>query len=73
MSDYRLGSVKNNIVASDLEKERANIAFDQKEMQVYLHGGEDPYNAKMHYHRIFDKHPELRNHHKFYEMTPHEQ
>lgn len=70
---HQLGSARNNIVASDLIEERKNIDFDQQEMKVYLNGGQDPYNMKMHYHSIFNKHPELHNHHKFYEMTPHEQ
>jgi hypothetical protein len=62
MTDYKLGSVKNKIVSSDLLEERSKLAFDQQEMKVYLHGGDVPYQKKMYYYDIVDKHPELRNH-----------
>jgi len=69
---HQPGSIKNNIVNSDLLNERKNLDFEQQEMRVFLHGGEDVYQAKMYYHNIFSKHPELANHHKFYEMSRHE-
>jgi hypothetical protein len=52
MTDYKLGSVKNKIVSTDLLVERANIAFDQQELRVYLNGGEEAYEKKMYYARI---------------------
>jgi len=42
-------------------------------MRVLIMGGKVPYEKKMNYVKLFAKHPELANHHKFYEMTPHEQ
>jgi acyl-CoA oxidase len=40
MSKRIHGSVKNQIVASDLQAERANCNFDQEKMRVLVHGGE---------------------------------
>jgi len=34
------GSMKNKIVASELQAERDKCAFDQKELMTYLYGGE---------------------------------
>jgi hypothetical protein len=42
-------------------------------LRVHALGGEETYNLKMKYAELFIKHPELANHHKFYEMSPHEQ
>ena len=72
MTTIVLGSVKNKIVASDLLEERKKCAFDQEELKVFLHGGPLVLQKKLNYLKIIS-HPELANHHKFYEMTPHEQ
>lgn len=63
------GSIKNKIVASDLLEERSKCAFDKEELEVLVKGG--PANKKEFdlYGSIFDRHPELANNHKFFEMT----
>lgn len=67
------GSVRNKIVASDLLEERNKCAFDQQELRVLILGGQHIFDKKTEFHRILEKHPELANHHKFFEMTPEEQ
>jgi len=66
------GSLKNKITATDMLEERAKVAFDQQELQVYLHGGEENFKGHKAMMDVMS-HPELKNHHKFYEMTPEEQ
>ena len=39
----RMGSIKNKIVASDLEEERKKCNFDQKELSTLLWGGQQDY------------------------------
>jgi len=53
-------------------EERAKVAFDQQELQTYLYGGEENLNGLKALFNELER-PELRNHHKFYEMTPEEQ
>ncbi len=36
-------------------------------------GGQSIFDARTKVSKIIEKHPELQNHHKFNEMTPHEQ
>ena len=66
------GSVKRGIVAQELIDERANCAFDQTELQKWLHGGEERFNIFKGWFDTFGADPELRNCIEFYEMTPHE-
>lgn len=69
---HRPGSVKNKVVNSDLQEERDKCAFDQKEMQALLHGGQQILDAKISESEMFAKHPALGNHHHFYEMDRNE-
>ena len=41
----RTGSVKRGVVSQDLLDERAKCQFDQGEVQVFLHGGQDKLEA----------------------------
>ena len=63
------GSMKKKVVASELQEERAKCAFDQKEMGLFLGGGQAEFDYTMKYLLLMDKHPELANHFKFYDMT----
>lgn len=63
------GSIKNKIVNSDLQEERDKCAFDRKEMQAILHGGKDKLALRVAASEKMAKHPELANHHHFYDMT----
>lgn len=66
----RTGSIANKIVSPDLAKERANCAFDQKELEIMLYGGAEVYDKCMQFVKIQAKHPdELGNNFKFREMT----
>lgn len=66
------GSWKNKIVASDLQEERDRCAFDQEEMRVMLHGGKEAWDIQRYFFDLQKKHPQLHNHHHFFEMTPEE-
>lgn len=72
MVSHNYGSVKNQIIASDLTKERAKIAFDKKEMVTFLLGGQDLVDHRNVYKQLQVDYPELRNTHRFNEMTIHE-
>lgn len=72
MENHNYGSVKNKIVASDLIKERAKIAFDKSELRTYLLGGEELVEHRNYYRAVQIDHPSLQNTHKFNEMTIHE-
>ena len=68
------GSMKNKVVASELQAERNKCAFDQKELMTFLHGGEKEFELHMKWYSLLEKHPkDLGNHHHFYEMTRSEQ
>ena len=43
------GSMKNKVVASELQEERAKCAFDQKEMKLFLSGGQAELDHEMNY------------------------
>jgi acyl-CoA oxidase len=63
---YRVGSIKRNIVASDLVEERAHCNFDQDELCRFI----DPLvENKKEFMTLVEKTPQLSNTHKFYEMT----
>ena len=72
MEQHNYGSVKNKIVASDIVKERAKIAFDKNELTTYLLGGQDLVDHRRVYRGLTDDHPELNNTLKFNDMTIHE-
>jgi Acyl-coenzyme A oxidase N-terminal len=65
----RMGSIKNKIVASDLEEERKKCNFDQKELSTLIWGG------KQEYERILDVWGDLKADkglqvtEKWYDMT----
>ena len=67
------GSVKDKVVATEIAQERANRDFDQYELAVALHGGEELYREAKDIQEDFSKHSELTNHFKYYEMTVDEQ
>ena len=66
------GSIKNNIVASDLIKERKNCNFDQEEMfSIYYSNVEvRKIKAKADFDAAND--PIMKNTHKYYEWSPKE-
>ena len=68
----KTGSVKKGVVAQDLLDERAKLAFDQNEMQLYLTGGEYRVQKWKEMVDLMGNDPGLRNHLEFYEYTPHE-
>ena len=72
MEPHNYGSVKNQVIASDLTKERAKIAFDKKELVTFLYGGQDLVDHRNVYKNLQVDYPELRNTHKFNEWTTHE-
>ena len=64
------GSVKNKIVASDLQEERDKCTFDQQELRVLMYGGPDVYEHKTFYENLIKTHEkDLGNHHHFHEMS----
>jgi hypothetical protein len=68
------GSMKNKVVASELQAERNKCAFDQKELMAYLHGGQQEFDLQIKWFNLLEKHPyDLGNHHHFFEMTRSEQ
>ena len=66
------GSVKRGAVALDLALERQKVGFDQNEMRVFLHGGEEKLRQWTRTMDTLGSDPELRNTFEFYDMTPHE-
>ena len=70
MSHKVAGSMKNKVIASELQAERDKCAFDQKELHTFIHGGPVELELQMKWNNLLDKHPkELGNHHKYYEMS----
>ena len=67
----KTGSVKRGTVSPDLLEERAKCNFDQRELGVLLHGGEENLQAWNQMMKMGDD-PELANSLEFYDMTPHE-
>jgi acyl-CoA oxidase len=72
MSKRIEGSLKNKIVASSLQEERDKCAFDRSEVTTMLFGGTEEEKLWDKYTGLIAKHPELANHHRFFEMTPDE-
>ena len=68
----KTGSVKRGIVSPDLQEERAKCNFDQRELGVFLHGGEENLQAWNQMMKMFGDDPELANSFEFYDMSPHE-
>ncbi|CDW75768.1 acyl-coenzyme a oxidase [Stylonychia lemnae] len=69
----RTGSIKNKIVASDLEEERKNLNFDQMELTEFLYYGKENYAKYQGWIKLVEKEPILANHHSWYDMTREEQ
>ena len=66
------GSIQRRIVAPELLEERAKCNFDAKELSNLLDGTPEARAMKERIISDQEKHPELRNTHKFYELTPRE-
>jgi hypothetical protein len=64
-----MGSIKNKIVASDLEDERAHCNFDQKELTLKLFKDQESLNDVLEDIRIMESDPILRNTEKWYELN----
>ena len=62
------GSIKRNIVNPDLIEERQKLAFDQKELELFMFG-ESMINEVQDMSNFMDKHPEAGDDFSFYEMT----
>ena len=69
MENHHYGSVKNKIVATDLQKERDKIAFDKEELSTYLLGGHELVEHRKLYRDLQIDFPDLANTHKFNDMT----
>lgn len=69
----RLGSIKNKIVASDLEDERKKLNFNQTELTHFLFGGKAKHEEYQEWIRFMEADPILKNDHTWYEMTREEQ
>jgi len=66
------GSLKNKQVASCLQEERDKCAFDKDELATIIFGGAEDRKSWDFWLNLIDKHPEIANHHKFFEMSPDE-
>ena len=62
------GSIKRNIVNPDLIEERQKLAFDQKELELFMFG-ESMINEVQDMSNFMDKHPEAGDDFSYYEMT----
>ena len=67
------GSVKRGIVATDMQDERAKLAFDNKAMTEWMAGGPAALADWKHMIDTFGADDALRNTVEFYDKTPHEQ
>jgi hypothetical protein len=63
------GSIKNKIVAPELQKERDRCNFDQVELAKAFIGGPAVYEDFLRSQKVLYSHKEMANSHKFYEMT----
>ena len=62
------GSIKRNIVNPDLIEERAKLAFDQKELELFMFG-KGMIDEVQDMVNFMDKHPEAGDDFTYYEMT----
>jgi hypothetical protein len=67
---YRVGSAKDQIVASDLIEERQNCNFDQEELAMFL---DDLHIIKKGAQTLLNSIPETRNNPRFFELSIEEQ
>lgn len=65
----RTGSVRRGAVSIDLAEERQKCSFDQKEMGVFLGGGQERYDFWKESLDKFGNDPELRNSFEYEQMT----
>lgn len=68
-STIRAGSVKNKIVASDLEEERLKINFDANEMGLMMQGGPEVQERIRSLIKDMESDPALIHTEKYYEMS----
>ena len=66
------GSFNKGVVAPELIEERAKCQFNQEELRVFLHGGQEELKAWNYMMNTFGDDPQTRNSIDFYDMTPHE-
>jgi hypothetical protein len=64
-----MGSIKNKIVASDLEEERNKCNFNKDELTDILFGGREIYEEIKADLDIMESDPILRNTEKWYDFT----
>lgn len=69
----RMGSIKNKVVASDLEDERKNRNFDQQELTHLFWNGADNYIRAKGIMEDFNRVEILRGSEKWYDMSREEQ
>ena len=67
------GSYKRKTVAPDIQEEREKLAFDQNELQQFLHGGPERFAKWKSKIDSFGSEPGLTNYVEFSDLTPHEQ
>jgi hypothetical protein len=73
MSAIRHGSIKNKVVASDLEAERNKKNFDQQELTHMLWGGADEFARVQGFWEDVEKVDALKASEKWYDYTREEQ
>ena len=69
----RMGSIKNKIVASDLEDERKKCNFDQQELTHLLWGGKEKHLRAREVQEDMNRFEVLRGSEKWYDMSREEQ
>ena len=72
-SKPRQGSIKNKIVAQDLEEERLKANFNAQELTMSWFGGKDKWEENKALMQAIESDPILRNTEKWYDMTREEQ
>ena len=72
-STIRMGSIKNKVVASDLEDERKQCNFDLQELTHFVWGGADEFQRVKGIFEDMERVPELRGSEKWYDMSREEQ
>lgn len=63
---YRVGSMKDQIVASDLIEERQHCNFDQEELANFI---DDLHQTKKRVLSLLNSIPETRNNPRFFELS----
>lgn len=66
MVSKRTGSIKDKVVAADLQEERDKCNFNQKDLTIFLYDGKKSYERFLDWYKDMESDPILRNSHEFY-------